>query len=62
ILRNLTIYLTHFFIILFNNVLHFRFSVAVHHPGVPLGGVELLATTASSVVGEEVEAPADMER
>lgn len=43
----------------------FDFLAAVHHPGDPLGGgAELFATTAadSSVVGEEVEAPAAMER
>lgn len=37
--------------------------MAVHHPGDPLGGAELLTTAVDpSVVGEEVEAPAAMER
>lgn len=37
--------------------------MAIHHPGDPLGGAELLpATAAPSVVGEEVEAPAAIER
>lgn len=60
-------YLTHFSLFrVFTTIYYdFDFFAAVHHPGAPLGGgAELFATTAadSSVVGEEVEAPAAMER